>query len=678
MQPHRNRRPPCDNSAVASFAGAVAGMSRDERVAKQLPLATQQEQQQQQQNQRAQAPVPQLSTPPFPIDTSYQPGASTQLWLHQPKVNTEAIPTESTPVSHGPMPATMSQRPSFAAGIQEPSLEWPSRAQQNPNPSVPRHAVAPVDWAQRAEAGFGGFDSGAGGAEMRQRPLGEFLPSAEQIALLELLAQQQQPQAQYLPPQQQRQQQQQHHHHHQQQQQQQQHQQQQQQQQQIPPDVILALLQQGFLGPSGSHGVSSQFRPELPASAVPSPGIVGPGGVNAPPLTNVGPGGVNASPFTNVQPGGVNAPPSTNVGPGAAAAAPPSGVAGLGAGAAPSLGRVGLGPQERATSADSSSAPAVRPHANATGALNTAAARETAAGAAAALISPAAAGDRLGSSKGGSGGEGGGGGGGGGGEGGEGAGGRRCVEGSGVWSSVARGAVSGREGKEGPSGREVEAAQLEAKLRARFDANQHPPQDSSQHPPQHTLQHPPQHPPQNAPQAPAVHLAQLEPPHPLRHLPVQPPLEYAGQDAPDQAEVEWRPRTRTRCDASAMERGVIKPRSMKERRRRDKISDGLRQLRQALPAMLLGPRQDMASMIEAAIHHIGNLESRIQEAEMEGDNDGDGDGGERESQKQTLSGREGGGSGELGVKAEEVEGYASEERNHDVEDDLHLDVDFGD
>ncbi|CAI7826050.1 unnamed protein product, partial [Closterium sp. NIES-53] len=77
---------------------------------------------------------------------------------------------------------------------------------------------------------------------------------------------------------------------------------------------------------------------------------------------------------------------------------------------------------------------------------------------------------------------------------------------------------------------------------------------------------------------------------------------------PEHVQVEWRPRTRTRCDAGAIARGVIKPRSMKERRRRDKISDGLRQLRQALPAMLLGPRQDMASMIEAAIQHIGNLE----------------------------------------------------------------------
>lgn len=74
---------------------------------------------------------------------------------------------------------------------------------------------------------------------------------------------------------------------------------------------------------------------------------------------------------------------------------------------------------------------------------------------------------------------------------------------------------------------------------------------------------------------------------------------------------EWKPRSRTRFDAEAMERGAIKPRSMKERRRRDKIGEGLRQLRQALPDVLLGPQQDMAAMIEAAVTHIANLQARV-------------------------------------------------------------------
>ncbi|CAI5528178.1 unnamed protein product [Closterium sp. Naga37s-1] len=107
---------------------------------------------------------------------------------------------------------------------------------------------------------------------------------------------------------------------------------------------------------------------------------------------------------------------------------------------------------------------------------------------------------------------------------------------------------------------------------------------------------------------------------------------------------------------------------MKERRRRDKISDGLRQLRQALPAMLLGPRQDMASMIEAAIQHIGNLESRIQEIEA----DEDGDGGERGSQKkETVSGCEMPGSGLRDVKAEEMEEdtESSYENEEDADND---------
>ncbi|GJP38033.1 hypothetical protein CLOM_g8903 [Closterium sp. NIES-68] len=81
------------------------------------------------------------------------------------------------------------------------------------------------------------------------------------------------------------------------------------------------------------------------------------------------------------------------------------------------------------------------------------------------------------------------------------------------------------------------------------------------------------------------------------------------------AEDDWRPRSRTRFDAEAMKRGEIKPRSMKERRRRDKISEGLRQLRQAIPESLLGPQQDMGAMIEAAVLHISNLQARVSKLE---------------------------------------------------------------
>ncbi|CAI5958230.1 unnamed protein product [Closterium sp. NIES-64] len=98
-------------------------------------------------------------------------------------------------------------------------------------------------------------------------------------------------------------------------------------------------------------------------------------------------------------------------------------------------------------------------------------------------------------------------------------------------------------------------------------------------------------------------------------------------------------------------------------------SDGLRQLRQALPAMLLGPRQDMASMIEAAIHHIGNLE------EIEADEDGDG--GERGSQKETVSGCEMPRSGLRDVKAEEMEGEMEEDTEGSSENEEDADNNDG-
>ncbi|CAI5469468.1 unnamed protein product [Closterium sp. Yama58-4] len=81
------------------------------------------------------------------------------------------------------------------------------------------------------------------------------------------------------------------------------------------------------------------------------------------------------------------------------------------------------------------------------------------------------------------------------------------------------------------------------------------------------------------------------------------------------AEGDWRPRTRTRFDAEAKERGVIKPRSMRERRRRDKISEGLQQLRRTLPAGEVGPQIDTAAMIEVAISHITHLQSQINSLE---------------------------------------------------------------
>ncbi|CAI5463977.1 unnamed protein product [Closterium sp. Yama58-4] len=78
---------------------------------------------------------------------------------------------------------------------------------------------------------------------------------------------------------------------------------------------------------------------------------------------------------------------------------------------------------------------------------------------------------------------------------------------------------------------------------------------------------------------------------------------------------DWRPRTRTRFDAEAKERGAIKPRSMRERRRRDKISEGLQQLRRTLPAGAVGPQVDTAAMIEVAISHITHLQSQINSLE---------------------------------------------------------------
>ncbi|CAI5465164.1 unnamed protein product [Closterium sp. Yama58-4] len=89
----------------------------------------------------------------------------------------------------------------------------------------------------------------------------------------------------------------------------------------------------------------------------------------------------------------------------------------------------------------------------------------------------------------------------------------------------------------------------------------------------------------------------------------------AGLSAGLSAEDDWRPRSRTRFDAEAMRKGEIKPRSMKERRRRDKISEGLRQLRQAIPESLLVAQQDMGAMIEAAVLHISNLQARVSKLE---------------------------------------------------------------
>ncbi|CAI5463317.1 unnamed protein product [Closterium sp. Yama58-4] len=89
----------------------------------------------------------------------------------------------------------------------------------------------------------------------------------------------------------------------------------------------------------------------------------------------------------------------------------------------------------------------------------------------------------------------------------------------------------------------------------------------------------------------------------------------AGLSGGLSAEDDWRPRSRTRFDAEAMRKGEIKPRSMKERRRRDKISEGLRQLRQAIPESLLGAQQDMGAMIEAAVIHISNLQARVSKLE---------------------------------------------------------------
>ncbi|CAI6004282.1 unnamed protein product [Closterium sp. NIES-65] len=89
----------------------------------------------------------------------------------------------------------------------------------------------------------------------------------------------------------------------------------------------------------------------------------------------------------------------------------------------------------------------------------------------------------------------------------------------------------------------------------------------------------------------------------------------AGLSGGLSAEDDWRPRSRTRFDAEAMRKGEIKPRSMKERRRRDKISEGLRQLRQAIPESLLGAQQDMGAMIEAAVLHISNLQARVSKLE---------------------------------------------------------------
>ncbi|GJP49728.1 hypothetical protein CLOM_g8904 [Closterium sp. NIES-68] len=85
---------------------------------------------------------------------------------------------------------------------------------------------------------------------------------------------------------------------------------------------------------------------------------------------------------------------------------------------------------------------------------------------------------------------------------------------------------------------------------------------------------------------------------------------------------DWRPRIRTRLDGLSVGRGCIQARSMKERRRRDKIREGLQQLHRALPPFLLRANLDTASMVEAALAHIKDLQVRIKALEKPKPQDG--------------------------------------------------------
>ncbi|CAI5464553.1 unnamed protein product [Closterium sp. Yama58-4] len=56
---------------------------------------------------------------------------------------------------------------------------------------------------------------------------------------------------------------------------------------------------------------------------------------------------------------------------------------------------------------------------------------------------------------------------------------------------------------------------------------------------------------------------------------------------------------------------AIRPRSVKERRRRERISDCLRRLKTAIPQEILGDRQDLGSMIEKSVSYIHSLQARL-------------------------------------------------------------------
>ncbi|CAI5967537.1 unnamed protein product [Closterium sp. NIES-64] len=70
-------------------------------------------------------------------------------------------------------------------------------------------------------------------------------------------------------------------------------------------------------------------------------------------------------------------------------------------------------------------------------------------------------------------------------------------------------------------------------------------------------------------------------------------------------EEDWRPRIRARLGL-----GCIQARSMKERRRRDRIRKGLEQLHQALPPSLARAQLDTATMVESAFTHIKDLQEK--------------------------------------------------------------------
>ncbi|GJP47619.1 hypothetical protein CLOM_g6801 [Closterium sp. NIES-68] len=60
---------------------------------------------------------------------------------------------------------------------------------------------------------------------------------------------------------------------------------------------------------------------------------------------------------------------------------------------------------------------------------------------------------------------------------------------------------------------------------------------------------------------------------------------------------------------------AIRPRSVKERRRRERISDCLRRLKTAIPQEILGDRQDLGSMIEKSVSYIHTLQARLDSLE---------------------------------------------------------------